>query len=82
MCIYRDVDRRLSIEGIGDEISWLRDPTAYKAFQAMRTDLRNPEACFFFGIKDVFMENRESNYLWCTAEGGHDMVSYLCAILL
>jgi hypothetical protein len=48
----------LSIEGIQAEISWVWDPTAYKAFLAVVTDLGNLEACFFSGIKAVFMENR------------------------
>jgi hypothetical protein len=48
----------------------------------MLTDLGNPEACFFSGIKVVFMENRESNDLRHTAEGGHDAVAYLYAIFL
>jgi hypothetical protein len=50
----------LSIEGIRDEISWVWEPTAYKAFLAMLTDLGNPETCFFSGIKAVFMENRDA----------------------
>jgi hypothetical protein len=53
----------LSIEGIQDEISWVWDPTTYKAFLAMLTGLGNPEACFFSGIKVVFMENRGYNDL-------------------
>jgi hypothetical protein len=48
----------LSIEGIRDEISWVWDPTTYKAFLAMLTGLGNLEACFFSEIKAVFMENR------------------------
>jgi hypothetical protein len=49
----------------------------------MLTDLGNLEACFFFGIKAMFMENREiSNDLRCTAEGGHDVADYLHTILL
>jgi hypothetical protein len=55
VCGHGDVSRRLSIEGIRDEISWVWDPTAYKAFLAMLTDLGNPETCFFSGIKAVFM---------------------------
>jgi hypothetical protein len=51
VCGHGDVGRRLSIEGIRVEISWVWDPTTYKAFLAMLTDLRNPEACFFSGIK-------------------------------
>jgi hypothetical protein len=30
VCGHGDVSRRLSIEGIRDEISWVWDPTAYK----------------------------------------------------
>jgi hypothetical protein len=58
MCGHSNVGRRLSIEGIRDGISWVWDPTAYKAFLAMLTDLENPEACFFSWIKVFFMENR------------------------
>jgi hypothetical protein len=48
----------------------------------MLTDLKNTEACFFFGIKAVFMENRGCNDLRHAAEGGHDEAAYLYAILL
>jgi hypothetical protein len=48
----------------------------------MLTDLGNLEACFFSGIKDVFMENRGCNDLRRAAEGGHDAATYLYAILL
>jgi hypothetical protein len=82
VCGHGDVGRRLSIEGIRDEISWVWDPTAYKAFLAMLTDLGNLEACFFFGIKAVFMENRGCNDLQRAAKGGHDAAAYLFAILL
>jgi hypothetical protein len=83
MCGHRDVSRRLSIEGTRDEISLVWDPTAYKTFLAMLTDLGNPEACFFSGIKVGFMENRKiSNDLRRVAEGGHDAVAYIYTILL
>jgi hypothetical protein len=82
VCGHGDVGRRLSIEGIGDEISWVWDPIAYKAFLAMLTDLGNPEACFFFGIKAIFMENRGCNDLRRAVEGGHNVAAYLYAILL
>jgi hypothetical protein len=42
VCGHDDVGRRFSIEGIRDEISWVWDPTAYKAFLAMLTGLENP----------------------------------------
>jgi hypothetical protein len=32
VCGHCDVSRRLSIEGIRDEISWVWNPTSYKAF--------------------------------------------------
>jgi hypothetical protein len=48
----------------------------------MLTDLGNPEACFFSGIKAVFLENRGCNDLRRAAKGGHDAASYLYAILL
>jgi hypothetical protein len=48
----------------------------------MLTDLGNPEAYFFSGIKAVFMENRGCNDLLRATEGGHDVASYLYAILL
>jgi hypothetical protein len=44
VCDHHDVGRRLSIEGIRDEISCVWDPIAYKAFLAMLTDLGNLEA--------------------------------------
>jgi hypothetical protein len=46
----------------------------------MLTGLGIPEACFFSGIKAIFMENR--GYLQRTAEGGHDAAAYLYTILL
>jgi hypothetical protein len=63
VCSHVDVGRRLSIEGSRDEISWVWDPTAYKAFLAMLTGLGNSEACFFSKIKAVFMENKGYNDL-------------------
>jgi hypothetical protein len=48
----------------------------------MLTDLGNPEACFFSGIKAIFMENRGCNDLRRATEGGHDAAAYLYAILL
>jgi TPR repeat protein len=81
MCGHGDVGRRLSIEGIRDEISWVWNPTAYKAFLAMLSGLGNPEACFLSGIKAFFIEHKGYNYLRHAAEGGHDAAAYLCAIL-
>jgi hypothetical protein len=82
MCGHGDVGRRLSIEGIRDEISWLWNPTAYKAFLAMLTGLRNPEACFLYGIKAFFIEHRGYNDLRRTVDGGHDATAYIYTILL
>jgi hypothetical protein len=82
VCGHDDASRCLSIEGIRDEISWVWDPTTYKAFLAMLTGLGNTEACFFSGIKTVFIENRGYNDLRRAAEGGHDAAAYLYAILL
>jgi hypothetical protein len=82
VCGHDDIGRCLSIKGIRDEISWVWDPTAYKAFLAMLTDLANPEACFFSGIKAVFMENRGRNNLRRAVEGGHDVATYLYTIFL
>jgi hypothetical protein len=82
VCGHGYVGQRLSIEGIRDEISWVWNPTTYKAFLAMLTDPGNPEACFFSGIKAVFMENRRCNNLRRAAEVGHDAVAYLHIILL
>jgi hypothetical protein len=48
----------------------------------MLSGLRNPEACFLFGIKAFFIEHREYNDLRRPAEGGHDAAAYLYAILL
>jgi hypothetical protein len=82
VCGHSDVGRRLSIEGIRDEISWVWNPTAYKAILAMLSGLENPEACFLFGIKAFFIEYRGYNNLRRAAEGGHDATAYLYAILL
>jgi hypothetical protein len=82
VCGHGDVGRRLSIEGIRDEISWVWNPTAYKAFLAMLTGLGNPEACFLSRIKAFFMEHRGYNDLRRAAEGGHDAAAYLYTILL
>jgi hypothetical protein len=82
--VYRhdDVGRCLSIEGIRDEISWVWNPAAYKAFFAMLSGLGNPKACFLSGIKAFFIEHRGYNDLRRAAEGGHDAAAYLYAILL
>jgi hypothetical protein len=48
----------------------------------MLSGLRNPEACFLSEIKAFFIEHRGYNDLRRTAEGGHDAVAYLYAILL
>jgi hypothetical protein len=48
----------------------------------MLSGLENPEACFLSRIKAFFIEHRGYNDLQCTAEGGHDAVVYLYAILL
>jgi hypothetical protein len=82
VCGHGDVGQRLSIERIRNEISWVWDPTAYKEFLAMLTGLGNSEACFFSGIKAVFIENRGYNDLRCALEDGHDAAAYLYAILL
>jgi hypothetical protein len=79
---HGDVGRHLSIEGIRDEISWVWNPTTYKAFLAMLSGLGNPEGCFLSGIKAFFIEHRGYNDLRRAAEGGHDVASYLYAILL
>jgi TPR repeat protein len=82
VCGHSNIGRRLSIEGIRDEISWVWNPTAYKAFLAMLSGLGNPEACFLSGIKAFFIEHRAYNDLRRAAEGGHDAAAYLYAILL
>jgi hypothetical protein len=82
VCGHGDVGRRLSIEGIRDEISWVWNPTAYKAFLDMLSGLGNPEACFLFGTKAFFIEHRGYNDLRRATEGGHDAAAYLYAILL
>jgi hypothetical protein len=81
VCGHGDVGRRLSIEGIRDEISWVWNPTAYKAFLALLSGLGNLEACFLSGIKAFFIEHREYNDLRRAAEGGHYAAAYLYAIL-
>jgi hypothetical protein len=58
------------------------NPTAYKAFLAMMSGLRKPEACFLSGIKAFFIEHRGYNDLRRTAKGGHNVAAYLYAILL
>jgi hypothetical protein len=58
MCGHGNVGRRLSIEGIRDDISCVWNHTTYKAFLAMLSGLGNPEACFLSGIKAFFIEHR------------------------
>jgi hypothetical protein len=82
VCGHGDVGRHLWIEGIQDEIFWVWNPTAYKAFLAMLSGLGNPEACFLSRIKAFFIEHRGYNDLRRAAEGGHDAAAYLYAILL
>jgi TPR repeat protein len=82
VCGHGDIGRRLLIEGIRDEISWVWNPTAYKAFLAMLTDLGHLKACFLSKIKAFFNEHRGYNDLRRAAEGGHDAAAYLYAILL
>jgi hypothetical protein len=82
VCGHNDVGRCLLIEGIRDEISWVWNPIAYKAFLGMLTGLGNPEACFLSRIKAFFIEHRGYNDLRRAAEGGHDAAAYLYAILL
>jgi hypothetical protein len=82
VCGHGVVGRLVSIEGIRDEISWVWNATAYKAFLAMLTDLGNLDACFLFGIKAFFIEHRGYNDLRRAAEGGHDAAAYLYTILL
>jgi hypothetical protein len=82
VCVHGDVDRRLSIEGIRDQISWVWNPTDYKAFLAMLSGLGNLEACFLSRIKAFFIEHRGYNDLRRVAEGGHDAAAYLYTILL
>jgi hypothetical protein len=82
VCGHDDVGRCLLIEGIRDEISWVWNPTAYKAFLAMPSGLGNPEACFLSGIKAFFIEHSGYNDVWRAAEGGHVAAAYLYAILL
>jgi hypothetical protein len=82
VCGHGDIGRRLSIEGIRDEISWLWNPTVYKAFLALLSSLGNPEACFLSGIKVFFIKHRGYNDLRRATEGGHEVAAYLYAILL
>jgi hypothetical protein len=72
----------LSIERIRDEISWVWNPTTYKAFLDMLSGLGNPEVCFLSGINAFFIEHEGYNDLRCAAEGGNDAAAYLYAILL
>jgi hypothetical protein len=82
MCGHGDVGLHLSIEGIRDEISWVWNPTTYKAFLAMLSGFGNSEACFLSRIKAFFIEHRGYDDLRRAAEGGHDAAAYLYAILL
>jgi hypothetical protein len=82
VCVHGDVGRRLSIERIRDEISWVWNPTTYKAFLDMLSGLGNPEVCFLSGINAFFIEHEGYNDLRCAAEGGNDAAAYLYAILL
>jgi hypothetical protein len=76
VCGHGDASRLLTIEGIRDEISWVWNPTAHKAFLAMLSGLRNLEACFLSGIKAFFIEYRGYNDL------RRDVTAYLYTILL
>jgi hypothetical protein len=82
VCDHGDIGQRLSIKGIRDEICWVWNATAYKAFLAMLSIVGNPEACFLSGIKAFFVEHRGYNDLLCAAEGGHDAAASLYASLL
>jgi hypothetical protein len=82
VCGHGDVGWRLSIEGIRDEISWVWNPTTYKALLAILTGLGHPEACFLSGIKAFFIEHRGYNNLRRAAEDKHDAAAYLYTILL
>jgi hypothetical protein len=82
VCGHGDIGRRLSIERIRDEISWVWNSTTYKAFLAMLSGLGNPVACFLSGIKAFFIEHMGYNDLRRATEGGHDVTAYLYAILL
>jgi hypothetical protein len=82
VCGHDDVDWRLSIEGIRDEISWVWNTTAYKAFLAMLSGLGNLEAYFLSGIEAFFIEHRGYNDLRHAAKGGNDATAYLYTILL
>jgi hypothetical protein len=63
-------------------------PHHLQSIPCYAADLGNPEACFFSGIKAIFMENRGCNDLMRAAEGvraaegGHDAAAYLYDILL
>jgi hypothetical protein len=48
----------------------------------MLSGLGNPKACFLSRIKAFFIEQKGYNDLRHTAEGGHNAVAYLYAILL
>jgi hypothetical protein len=82
VCGHGDVGRCLSIEGIQNEISWVWNPTAYKAFLAMLSGLGNLEACLLSRIEAFFIKHRGYDDLWHTVEGGQDAAAYLYAILL
>jgi hypothetical protein len=82
VCGHGDVVRRLSIERVQDDISWVWDPPAYKSFLAMITDLGKLEACVFSRTKVILMENRGCNDLRRAAEAGHDATAYIYVILL
>jgi hypothetical protein len=82
VCGHGDIGRRLPIEGIRDAISWVWNPTAYKAFPAMLSGLENPEACFLSRIKAFFIKHKGYNDLRRVTEGGHDAAAYLYTILI
>jgi hypothetical protein len=82
VCGRGDVGWRLSIEGIRDEISWVWNPTDYKAFLAILTGLGNSEACFLSRIKAFFIKHMGYNDLRRAAEGGHNAAACLYVILV
>ena len=62
------------------------DPIDYEALLASQTQVGNPEACFLTRIQTVFMEKHSPwpclDDLARPADGGHNLVAYLVALLL
>jgi hypothetical protein len=85
ICGNPAIGRHLALDRFRRERTW-DDPIDYEALLASLTQVGNLEACFLTRIQTVFMEKHS---LWAclddlarAADGGHNLVAYLVALLL